>query len=516
MYQHKTMRTYARHLKPTTGGRRVRRTIQFLSLSLILVIGLPLILSEYEFSYNQVLLATLLIAICIYPTVRYFTRQETGIPTMAIFCLAYALQFGLPIFTRDPTIELMAREVRYLSDGDVIAALLMAIVGVFMLQLGYFKFRGNTLIKLIPSADLQLNKFRAILYCLVVGLVLPMVVSMKDIIPEEFQAPLSSILTLLQNQILVVIAILGWLAYSKSGSKWFAIALYVAVALAALRGLGNGILEYALVPLGILFAIKWIYTRRIPVGAIAAVFALILFLYPVKNEFRFRVMENAGGEELAEQPLLSKAFVWIEQAADYWVGTFKGDRDLWEATSGATLRTDLIHQVAHIHSMTPSVVPYQYGETYSYFAVSLIPRVLWPDKPATGSANRFFGVNYGLQTEESSKITTFGVSILGEAFMNFGWLGVIVIMLLQGLILGVLHHIFGEPRSGPGGQAVFLALFVFFLNGIGSSAEILFGGILQNLICGYLLLLWAREKPTKSVITRVALPRSLSVNPETR
>src|SRR5688572_20231715 len=137
------MRTYARYLKPTTGVRRVRRTIQFyLSFSLILVIGLPLILSEYEYSYYQVLLATLLIAICVYPTVRYFAHQETGIPTMAIFCLAYALQFGLPIFTRDPTIELMGSEVRYIDDSDVIAALLMAIVGVVMLQLGYFRFRG--------------------------------------------------------------------------------------------------------------------------------------------------------------------------------------------------------------------------------------------------------------------------------------------------------------------------------------------------------------------------------------
>ena len=125
--------------------------------------------------------------------------------------------------------------------------------------------------------------------------------------------------------------------------------------------------------------------------------------------------------------------------------------------------------------MTPSVVPYQYGETYSYFVVSLIPRVLWPDKPVAGSANSFFGVNYGLQTEEGAKITTFGVSILGEAYINFGWPGVALIMLFQGLILGVLQHMFGETRSGPGGQAVFLAFFVFFLNGIGSSAEILFG-----------------------------------------
>jgi hypothetical protein len=480
----------------------------YLSLSLLVVIGLPLILSEYEYSYYQVLLATLLIAICIYPTVRYFARQETGIPTMAIFCLAYALQFGLPIFTRDPTIDLMALEVRFLNDTDVIAALLMTILGVCLLQLGYYRLRGSKLIELLPSADLQLNKSRAIIYCVMVGFVLPFIFSIKDIIPEEYQAPLSSILTLLQNQILVAIAILGWLAYSKRGSKWFAVALYGTVGIAALRGIGNGILEQALVPIGVLFIIQWIYTRRIPVGAILVVTAIVLFLSPVKNDFRQRVFTDAGGEELADQPIISKASAWVDQASVYWFQTLKGDRALTEATSGVTMRTDLIHQVAHIHSLTPSVVPYQYGETYSYFVVTLIPRALWPDKPVAGSANSFFGVNYGLQTEEGARITTFGVSILGEGYINFGWTGVVLVMLIQGLILGVLHHVFGETRSGPGGQAVFLAFFVFFLNGIGSSAEILFGNVLQNLICGYFLLLWAKERRTRSEAVNVSFART--------
>ena len=221
---------------------------------------------------------------------------------MAILCLAYALQFGLPIFTRDATFELMAREIRFLDDADVIAALLMAIVGVCLLQFGYYRFRASKLISLVPSADLPLNKFRAILYCLIVGFVLPVVFSIKDIIPEEYQAPLSSILTLLQNQILVVIAILGWLVYSRRGSKWFAVALYGAVGIAALRGIGNGILEQALVSIGVVFIIKWMYTRRIPIGAIVAVTAIVLFLSPVKNDFRQRVMLDPGGEELAEQP----------------------------------------------------------------------------------------------------------------------------------------------------------------------------------------------------------------------
>lgn len=92
--------------------------------------------------------------------------------------------------------------------------------------------------------------------------------------------------------------------------------------------------------------------------------------------------------------------------------------------------------------------------------------------------------------------------------MNFGWPGVIMIMLLQGILIGAMQHSFGGQVSGPGGQAVFLAFFVYFLNGIGSSAEIMFGGIIQNLVCGYLILLWARERPIRFIFPR--LPFALS------
>jgi hypothetical protein len=211
---------------PLVRYKKLNRTTQFyVSVSLIGMMALPIILTEYNYSYYQVLLATLLIVICLYPTVRYFARQESGIPTMAILCLAYALQFGLPVFTRDSTIELMAREVRFLEDPDVIAALLMSIMGVGLLQLGYYSFRASNLVNMVPPAELPLNKFRAVIYCLVVGFVLPIVFALKDVIPQEYQAPLSSILTLLQNQILVVIAILGWLVYSRRGSKWFLVDL---------------------------------------------------------------------------------------------------------------------------------------------------------------------------------------------------------------------------------------------------------------------------------------------------
>ncbi len=470
-------------------GHAIKR---YFGASLCGVLVVPLILSNYEYSLLKTLLAMFLLQICLYPTARYFARKERGLPTMAVFCGAYALQFAFPIFTRDAIITQAYGDVKYLDDSDVTAALLLAIIGICAVQAGYYWFQRSNVRKAVPTADLFLNKSKAVLYCFLAGLLLPLLFTFKGAIPEEYQLPLSAILRLLQNQVLVVIGVLGWIVYSLKDSKFYTVWLYAVVLLAATRGISTGILEEALVPIVVLFIVKWLYTGKVPIGSIVATIALVVFLSPVKADYRKQVWFGDAAE--TERSVVSKGFLWMEQASEYWKDTLVGSRDFAEATSMATARADLIHQVAHIYSMTPEVIPYQYGKTYSFFAVALIPRVIWFDKPTAGSANSFYAVAYGVSTEEGAKTTTFGVSLLGEAYINFGWLGVVFVMLLQGLILGLLQHSFGEHLSGPGGQTVFLAFFVFFLNGIGSSAEILFGNILQNVLGGYLLLLWAREK----------------------
>ncbi len=479
----------------------------FLLLSMGTLILGPLILSEYGHSWLQSFLAFLLLMICLYPSALYLARHDSALPTMPVFSAAYALQFAFPIFTQEDTFLLMGGEIKYLAERDVSIALLLAIAGICALQLGYFWFQKSNYRRVVPVAQLPLKKSKAVAYCVLVGIFLPLLFTFQAIIPEELQQPLSSILRVLQNQVLVVIAILGWLYYSLKESKFYGVWMYALVLITAMRGISSGSLENAIVPIGILFVVKWLYTGRVPIGPILATAAVVIFLSPVKADYRERAWLGED-PDLAEQSSLTKGRLWIDQAADYWQETLVGNRQISEATSSATGRADFIHQVAYIYSMTPSVIPYQYGKTYSFFLVSFIPRIVWPDKPLAGSANGYYALTYGVTTEEGAKTTTFGVSILGEAFMNFGWYGVVLIMLVQGVLIGAMQHSFGGKVSGPGGQAVFLCFFVYFLNGIGSSTEIMFGGIIQNLLLGYFLLLWAREKPSRNRAGALALSQA--------
>lgn len=459
----------------------------------------PVLASLFDRSLIPAFLAVALFDICLYPTAHYFAKKEAGIPTLAILCLAYAIQFAVPFFTSEPTVLLAGNNIKYIDDVDVTAALMLSLLGVIVLQIGYYKVSTSKFIRMMPNVNLHLHEKKAAVYCAVVSVVLLMIGNTESLIPEQFRAQFSSILGVFQNQAFVVIGILGWLVYSGRGRKWHKVWLYCIVALMSLRGVSNGMVEQAAVPVAVLLITRWMYINRVPFLALSAMLLVILFLSPVKGEFRERLY--AG--DVPDTSVQSRVLVWGEQASEYWGSVLSNDRNVYESATTATRRTDFIHQLAHICSLTPSVIPYQYGATYSYFAVTLIPRFLWPEKPEAGSANNFFAVTYGLTTEEGLKKVTFGMSLLGEGYINLGWPGVFMIMLLQGAMISTLQRIFGDVHAGPGGRAIFLAFFVFFLNGIGSSAEILFGNVLQSLLFSCALLWWARRRHTaKESLTR--------------
>ena len=465
---------------------------------------IPAVLSSYNYSVIQLLLAMILLDVCLYPTFRYLLRKE-GLPVLPLLCLAFAVQYAIPIFTQEPWVEI-TDGFHYLDDRDIVVALVLTIIGVVALQVSYYALNFRKTVTLVPRVKLPLNVRRSEIFCLsvfVLSLLLPRV---QSVLSEETFLQFSSVISLLQNQSIVAIGILGWLAFTERGNHWHKILLYVVVAVAAAKGFASTMLETMMAPLAVLFMSKWFYTRRLPISMLVLITALFLFLSPVKKDIRIS-NQAAGIRSTADLSIPDRATDWISQSVDYWSDAFSGRRDLAETSSDAASRTDLIHSFAHIYSLTPSVVPYQYGDTYSYLAIAWIPRIVWPEKPIAKGANNFFAVAYNVSTEESVKTSTFGVTLIGEGYMNFGIGGVILVMAFLGLATSLLEDIFAGSESGPGGRAIFLAAFVYFLNGIGSSAEQMFGGILQNLFCGCLLLWWAREKVARPVrAVRPSLP----------
>jgi hypothetical protein len=147
--------------------------------------------------------------------------------------------------------------------------------------------------------------------------------------------------------------------------------------------------------------------------------------------------------------------------------------------------------------------------------VALIPRILWPDKPSVNDANRSYQVLYGLNTVKNVGAVNIGAGCLTEAYINFGWAGVICIMLLIGIVLGVYQRAFLARDSSIFFLAIGLALLQRVL-GIESQMSAYLGGVIQNVLLTILVFLPVLRRHSGKVRTAPATPRIVPVMPQRR
>jgi hypothetical protein len=91
-----------------------------------------------------------------------------------------------------------------------------------------------------------------------------------------------------------------------------------------------------------------------------------------------------------------------------------------------------VTKTAHIARKVPDVVDFQYGRTFVSALVAPVPRVIWPDKPIVRS-----DILVGFEILELPSVRRTGAppGIVGEFFLNLGWVGVVAGMVGLGWFL---------------------------------------------------------------------------------
>ena len=146
--------------------------------------------------------------------------------------------------------------------------------------------------------------------------------------------------------------------------------------------------------------------------------AFIFVLQAVKDDYRATLREEGQGQNV-QKFLDSVDERLLEEEA---------------ASSGNVERlVTRINQgwiISRIMTGTPRYLPFAEGETIIVAVkASLLPRFLFPDKPiAGGKVNYEKYVGFRLQSS-----TSMGISLLGEAYINFGVRGAWVFMFIFGL-----------------------------------------------------------------------------------
>ena len=470
-----------------TARRQSRQSSHVVAIYFVAVLGYALVFSNWQVEPlpgGIHALGVLIFATSLIPMTLWAARKQRSLPMFELIVLSYALQYSMPLYTQTNGLIILNQFVP-VSWQALSQALVLVEVGLVAFIAGYYLFLRSPLAAAAPRLDLPFNEQRRMTYVygsfLLGGAVMLLSAAGVAILQT---AALGALTRLLASQFNIALIVLAYQVYEQPRAPQSQrVLLYAALLFAFLIGLSTGLIENAFIPLVSVFVVQWQVHRRLPWHWLVVAAALFVVLNPAK--FAFRSLVWFGG---ANYSLGDRIGLWsdlaAESAGNLLQPTFAGDRQ--DAVLGALSRFDLVHKFAYVRTMTPQVVPYYQGSTYAYFLVAWIPRAIWPDKPtATGGANDRMDVDYQFKYE--GQATSIGIGLLPEAYANFGAMAVVLIMAVQGAVLGLLSAMLNRKVSD-GGRAIYLSLGVYLLNGIGTSASVMFGAILQQVLASAVIL----------------------------
>lgn len=427
--------------------------------------------------------AILLMAISLLPITLWWSRGSRGLPMFELICVAYAVQFSLPVLTQPNSIILRSR-VLDLPWEATLNALLLTSLGVSVMILGYYVTGRLVATTSIPRINLPFTRKRRSQYVFM-AIVVGTAVAAVQVVAPYSGGGFGAVFRIFFNQLHIAIVLLAYQYYGEEYSaptvRWL---LYGSVAMAFVLGLAGGLLENALIPVLLVFIVRWHSTRKLPWRYVAATLLFFLILNPVKAEYR---RQTWGNESMA---LSGRISLWYDLSADNlesWLWPSPNSRPKSEVLVESLNRLDLLHKFAYVQMITPNIVPFYEGATYAYLGYGWIPRMFWADKPVASAATNMVDRDYGFLTEAQSGGTNIGIGHLPEAYANFGVTGVVCVLLLQGICFALLSAVLNSPES-EGGRAVYLTIMIYFLNGIGTAAVIFFGSLAQNTAANVLIL----------------------------
>ena len=463
-------------------GKSLSASSETSSISIFFYYLLTIVLYTITFSFWQHqpvpmhihVAAVLLAATCMIPIFLWRAQGSKNLPLFELLCLAYIMQFSVPVYTLPNQIIIFSRPIA-LGWEKLYETLLYTEAGVIAFIISYYVFHNFPLVRKLPKLNLYLGSEKRHAY---LRFALPFGaffsgLTFLGLIPASIKA----IGLLFAGQYSIAVAILAYEVFSnRQTAHGLRRLLFFATIYAFLLGLITGSLENALAILVLLLLVRWHTTRNIPWHWLLAGIVLFFILNGAKHEYRRQIWYSND----RNSSIVSKLLLWSDlatnSASNLWSNP-SGEQD--EVVISALGRFDLIHRFTYVRTLTPTIVPFYGGESYTYFLVAWVPRFLWPNKPVATNASQRMDLDYRLKNKNDS--SSIGIGLLPEAYANFGFTGVIVILAIQGTVFAVLNSLLNSANS-EGGRAIYLTIMIYFLNGIGSAAATQFGNIFQQVI----------------------------------
>lgn len=433
------------------------------------------------YSSTHRMLACAVIVSGFWPLLQYFRFRRVGVPLLEIPLASFPVLFAFPLLYHEEQFVYGGQLVP--TEDGITKTLFAVVLAIVFLQVGYHCASRKKLGALIPRITMTVPD-RALAF-LGAGLVLMNVVlnitlsRLSEDLLRLFQVLISADLG---------IAILGILFYQRKLSPFFVWSMWAALGLLTLIGLSTGMTQSALQPLFVFALTRWIVKGLLPVAS--GIFLMIVFfiLQPVKMEYREQTWYGREGELSA----VDKSILYANIAFNQWTSFAKDHGNVGKSIQdSAVQRISLLLTTQQYVILTPSVIPYKQGESIWYLFYGWIPRILWPGKPIAGEANKNYPVEYGLQHPNSVGKAVFGVGHVGEAYVNFGMVGIPPLFFLLGFLTRMPQLMFYSPDTSPGALAIqcFACINLMF---VGGSISNVYGGLITGVIAQIFLLFGAK------------------------
>lgn len=137
-----------------------------------------------------------------------------------------------------------------------------------------------------------------------------------------------------------------------------------------------------------------------------------------------------------------------------------------------------------------------YGTTYVKIFVSLIPRFIWKNKPLYT-----YGQEFGRKAGMSGKgsLTSVAPTILGEGFINLGWLGGGVLL----CIVGIMTFLYKQIHLGSKNTLNYILLYMIMLRSyiyIGGDFAGMFSGAIKMVIFFYIIGIFMSKHSKRKIL----------------
>ena len=229
---------------------------------------------------------------------------------------------------------------------------------------------------------------------------------------------------------------------ANRGSRRWVIASGLLILVVSAMAMFMGARYVAVAPL-IAYAWVWHRCRRrlsgtVLVGIGAAVLLVIL---PLVGSVR-----NVAGTERSSVAFLVDAYFSLENPSIAAISEM-----------GGTLKI-----LAHTVELVPWVRPFEYGAEYLYAALTVFPNIFWDVHPSVARGTASDWLIRTVNPVAAASGGGLGFSFVAEAFLNFGFSGVLIVPFFMGLLYGRFVA-WGSWTSDPAKIATLASYLSFFL-----------------------------------------------------